>query len=67
MLKAVCGTAKGGAMPLGSYTLVHTGAKLSPGDVRALCDWTRAESARLASAPQATALEDTRAPASSGR
>ena len=34
-------------MPLASYTLLHPSAKLSDADVRALCDWSESERARL--------------------
>ena len=48
LLGDICKTAKSGTMPLGSYTFVHRGARLSHADVRALCDWTTAERRRLA-------------------
>ena len=47
-LKDVCGEAKRGTMPLGSYLLAHRDAALSPEDVEVLCDWAADESARLA-------------------
>lgn len=50
MLDGICKTAKGGSMPLGSYTLVHRGARLAPGDVQTLCDWAGQERRRLAAA-----------------
>lgn len=40
LLTAICKTAKGGSMPLPSYTRLHREAELSAEDVRALCDWT---------------------------
>ena len=49
MLGSICKEAQGGSMPMPSYTLLHRSAKLSDSDVRMLCDWARAESARLAS------------------
>lgn len=49
-LEGICLTARSGAMPLDSYTLVHRGARLAPGDVRALCDWTDEERRRLSAA-----------------
>jgi hypothetical protein len=48
-LKGICALSKGGAMPLDSYTLIHRGARLSPEDVKTLCDWAGAEHRRLAS------------------
>lgn len=36
-------------MPLKSYLLMHGDAKLSKGDVRTLCEWTKAEKQKLAS------------------
>jgi hypothetical protein len=36
-------------MPLDSYTLVHRGARLTPADVKTLCDWAVEERRRLAS------------------
>ncbi len=48
-LEAVCGTVREGYMPLGSYTLVHRGAALTPADVQTICDWAAAEEARLSS------------------
>jgi hypothetical protein len=54
LLSAICRTAKHGTMPLGSYTLLHRRARLSPQDVAALCEWSHSERQRLASAPSAT-------------
>lgn len=48
LLAAACREAKRGTMPLPSYTLVHRDARLSPRDVRALCDWAQSERQRLA-------------------
>ena len=48
LLKQICREVKAGAMPLSSYTPLHPGSKLSPEDVKTLCDWTTAERARLA-------------------
>ena len=39
-LDQMCDLAKAGVMPLSSYTPLHPGSKLSPEDVRVLCDWT---------------------------
>jgi hypothetical protein len=48
VLKSICAEARGGSMPMPSYTLVHRDARLSDADVKALCDWAHAESERLA-------------------
>jgi hypothetical protein len=48
MLKQICREVKAGAMPLSSYTPLHPGSTLSPEDVKTLCDWAAAESARVA-------------------
>ena len=42
-LDQMCDLAKGGVMPLSSYTPLHPGSKLSPEDVKALCDWTHTQ------------------------
>ena len=42
LLDGVCREARGGMMPLSSYTRMHHAAQLSAADVRALCDWTAA-------------------------
>lgn len=52
MLDQICIEAKKGAMPLDSYTLIHRDAKLSPPDVKTLCDWTSSERQRIAAARQ---------------
>jgi hypothetical protein len=49
LLNEICKTAKGGSMPLDSYTLVHRSARLTPTDVQTLCEWTGGEQRRLAS------------------
>lgn len=46
-LQQMCDLASDGAMPLSSYTPLHSGSKLSPEDVKTLCAWTEAERARL--------------------
>ena len=53
MLNGICKTARGGVMPLGSYTLLHREAKLSAAEVDALCDWSLRERRRLAAARDA--------------
>jgi hypothetical protein len=50
LLNEICSTARSGFMPLDSYTLVHRGARLAPGDVRTLCDWAGVERRRLSTA-----------------
>ena len=49
ILHGICGEARRGTMPLRSYTLLHRDAKLTPADVKTLCDWTQSERLRLAS------------------
>ncbi|MEP6635937.1 MAG: heme-binding domain-containing protein [Acidobacteriota bacterium] len=46
-LEQMCDEVKDGAMPIPSYTWIHRSAKLSADDIKTLCDWTAAESARL--------------------
>ena len=48
-LKNICDQVKGGDMPLWFYLPLHPRAKLSAGDVGAICNWTVAERARLSS------------------
>jgi len=45
-LQQICREAKRGSMPLSSYTPLHPGTKLTPEDVKVLCDWTNAERTR---------------------
>ena len=45
-LRQMCEEVQDGAMPLSSYTPLHPGSKLSPADVKTLCDWTNAERER---------------------
>ncbi len=47
-LNAICREAKSGSMPLNSYTLVHRAARLTPDDVKTLCDWANEEQQRSA-------------------
>jgi hypothetical protein len=47
--RQICDEVTDGAMPLSSYTPLHPGSKLSPEDVKTLCDWTNAERQRLSS------------------
>jgi hypothetical protein len=48
-LHEICEEVSKGAMPLKSYTLVHTSARLSSDAVRRICEWTEGERRRLAS------------------
>ena len=47
-LDDICDEVKSGAMPISSYALIHRSAKLSPEDVKTLCDWSAAERTRIA-------------------
>lgn len=47
LLSDICTTAKSGFMPLDSYTLVHRSARLTPADVKTLCDWAGEERRQL--------------------
>lgn len=49
LLNEICKTAKGGTMPLSSYTLIHRDAVLKPSDVVTLCRWSGEEQRRLTS------------------
>lgn len=46
-LDQICEQATDGEMPLPSYLWIHGDARLSPEDVRALCDWTENETLRI--------------------
>jgi heme-binding protein len=46
-LQQMCDLAQDASMPLTSYTPLHSGSKLTPAQVKTLCDWTKAERARL--------------------
>lgn len=46
LLGLICREVQSGAMPLTSYLRLHADAKLSSADVKALCEWTNAESQR---------------------
>ena len=48
-LKAICKFSKEGWMPLDSYAFIHRDARITPADVKALCEWASAETSRLAS------------------
>ncbi len=47
-LEEICEEVKSGAMPIWSYAQIHRSDKLSPEDVKMLCDWSAAERARIA-------------------
>jgi hypothetical protein len=47
-LEEICEEVQDGEMPLASYTYIHWSAKVSPEDVKTLCEWTAAERARIA-------------------
>lgn len=47
-LTAICGLVKEGSMPLGSYSLLHRDAPLSPSEVDLVCGWTEEEAKHLA-------------------
>ena len=46
-LREICDEVMSGAMPLPSYLPMHSAAKLSEPDKKALCDWTEKERQRL--------------------
>jgi cytochrome c551/c552 len=46
-LRQICDEVTDGGMPLPSYLPMHSKAKLSEQDKKALCDWTAAERERL--------------------
>ena len=46
-LRAICQQCEKGEMPLPSYVLVHRDLKLTPDQVRTICDWTKQEGQRL--------------------
>lgn len=46
-LTAICQLVKEGAMPLGSYNLIHRDALLSPTQINLICKWTEEEFKRL--------------------
>lgn len=50
-LDEICDEVSDGNMPPGYYTMMHSAAKLSAEDQKILCDWTKAEAARIESLP----------------
>ena len=46
-LRQICREVTNGAMPLGSYTPMHAGSKLTADDVKTLCDWSDAQRTQL--------------------
>lgn len=51
-LQQICDQVSDGGMPLSTYTPLHPGSKVSPADVKVLCDWTNAERARVSGATE---------------
>jgi hypothetical protein len=47
-LEDICNEVEEGVMPLKSYLLLHSEAKLSPDEVQKICEWVEAERQRLA-------------------
>ena len=47
-LGEICEQVKERQMPLPSYLWIHWDAKLSDADIKTLCDWTEAESTKIA-------------------
>ena len=47
LLENICEWVRLGWMPMGSYTLVHSEARLSEQDKAAICEWASAERERL--------------------
>lgn len=50
VLEEICEEIEKGAMPLKSYRWMHSDARLSPDDVKAICGWTQQARQRLAAA-----------------
>ena len=47
-LRAICAQCQRGDMPLASYALIHREVRLSPDEVKRICDWSAEEGRRLA-------------------
>lgn len=58
LLRQICREVKSSMMPLNSYLRVHGDARLSGDDVKALCDWTNAESQQLSQTSDATSRKN---------
>lgn len=50
-LEEICEQVEAREMPLPSYTWVHRDAPLSDAEIKTLCEWTKAESAKMPAAP----------------
>jgi Haem-binding domain len=48
-LEEMCEQVQDHEMPLDSYTYIHWSAKISPEDIKTLCEWTASERSRIAS------------------
>ena len=46
-LNAICNQCERGQMPIASYALVHPEVRLSPAEVKKICQWTSGERSRL--------------------
>jgi Haem-binding domain len=53
-LEEICEEVEDGEMPLESYTYIHWSAKLSPEDIRVLCEWANVERSRLGEQSETT-------------
>ena len=51
----ICEQVKKGEMPISSYTWVHHGSVLAPGEAETICAWTKDEQDRLASSTSTAA------------
>jgi hypothetical protein len=51
-LREICDEVMDGAMPLSQYLIVHRSAKLSPEEVKLLCDWSDAEREKMEAAEE---------------
>lgn len=43
-LRAICDQCQRGSMPLASYVRMHREVRLSPEEVKVICEWTKSES-----------------------
>lgn len=51
-LEEICEQAETRQMPLPSYLWIHREAQMSDDEIRILCDWTKAEAAKLSAKPE---------------